>query len=47
MRRLTLGYSLITGNPIVADHNEFYWQAAGPGNRSGAGEEAVGRGRVP
>jgi len=27
---LTLGYSLITGNPIVADHNEFYWQPPAP-----------------
>jgi len=27
---LTLGYSLITGNPIVADHYEFFWQAPKP-----------------
>ena len=27
---LTLGYSLITGNPIVADHNEFFWQPPAP-----------------
>ncbi len=27
---LTLGYSLITGNPVVADHNEFYWQPPAP-----------------
>jgi peptide/nickel transport system substrate-binding protein len=27
---LTLGYSLITGNPLVADHNEFYWQPPPP-----------------
>ena len=27
---LTLGYALITGNPVVADHNEFYWQPPAP-----------------
>jgi len=27
---VTLGYSLITGNPIVADHNEFFWQPPAP-----------------
>jgi peptide/nickel transport system substrate-binding protein len=27
---LTLGYSLITGNPIVADHYEFFWQPPAP-----------------
>jgi len=27
---LTLGYSLITGNPIVADHYEFFWQPPMP-----------------
>ena len=27
---LTLGYSLVTGNPIVADHNEFFWQPPAP-----------------
>jgi peptide/nickel transport system substrate-binding protein len=27
---LTLGYSLITGNPIVADHYEFFWQPPFP-----------------
>ncbi len=27
---LTLGYSLITGNPIVPDHYEFFWQPPPP-----------------
>ncbi len=27
---LTLGYSLVTGNAIVADHNEFFWQPPAP-----------------
>jgi len=27
---LTLGYSLITGNPIVPDHYEFFWQPPAP-----------------
>ena len=27
---VTLGYSLVTGNPIVADHNEFFWQPPAP-----------------
>jgi len=27
---LTLGYSLVTGNPIVADHNEFFWPPPPP-----------------
>ena len=27
---LTLGYSLVTGNPIVADHNEFFWPPSPP-----------------
>ena len=27
---VTLGYSLVTGNPIVADHNEFFWQPPPP-----------------
>src|ERR1700746_1846805 len=27
---LTLGYSLITGNPIVADHYEFFWKPPDP-----------------
>jgi len=27
---VTLGYSLVTGNPIVADHNEFFWQSPPP-----------------
>src|SRR5215475_2054838 len=27
---LTLGHSLVTGNPIVADHNEFFWQPPAP-----------------
>ena len=27
---LTLGYSLITGNPIVPDHFEFFWQPPPP-----------------
>src|SRR5215470_2120432 len=27
---LTLGYSLITGNPVVADHYEFFWQPPAP-----------------
>jgi peptide/nickel transport system substrate-binding protein len=27
---LTLGYSLTTGNPIVADHYEFFWQPPKP-----------------
>jgi peptide/nickel transport system substrate-binding protein len=27
---VTLGYSLVTGNPIVADHNEFFWQPPTP-----------------
>src|SRR5713226_101434 len=27
---LTLGYSLVTGNPIVADHYEFFWQPPAP-----------------
>ena len=27
---LTLGYSLVTGTPIVADHNEFFWQPPAP-----------------
>jgi peptide/nickel transport system substrate-binding protein len=27
---LTLGYSLITGNPIVADHYEFFWPPPPP-----------------
>jgi len=27
---LTLGYSLITGNPIVPDHYEFFWQPPKP-----------------
>ena len=27
---LTLGYSLITGNPIVPDHYEFFWQPPDP-----------------
>ena len=27
---LTLGYSLITGNPIVPDHYEFYWKPPDP-----------------
>ena len=27
---LTLGYSLITGNPLVPDHYEFFWQPPEP-----------------
>jgi peptide/nickel transport system substrate-binding protein len=27
---LTLGYSLITGNPIVPDHYEFFWKPPAP-----------------
>jgi len=27
---LTLGYSLVTGNPIVPDHYEFFWQPPPP-----------------
>src|SRR5205823_9158985 len=27
---LTLGYSLITGNPVVPDHYEFFWQPPAP-----------------
>jgi peptide/nickel transport system substrate-binding protein len=27
---LTLGYSLVTGNPIVADNYEFFWQPPAP-----------------
>ena len=27
---LTLGYSLITGNPIVPDHYEFFWKPPDP-----------------
>jgi len=27
---LTLGYSLISGNPVVADNYEFYWQPPAP-----------------
>jgi peptide/nickel transport system substrate-binding protein len=27
---VTLGHSLVTGNPIVADHNEFFWQPPAP-----------------
>ena len=27
---VTLGYSLVTGNPIVADHNEFFWPPPPP-----------------
>ena len=27
---VTLGHSLVTGNPIVADHNEFFWQPPVP-----------------
>jgi peptide/nickel transport system substrate-binding protein len=27
---LTLGYSLITGNPIIPDHYEFFWQPPAP-----------------
>ncbi len=27
---MTLGYSLITGNPIVPDHYEFFWQPPPP-----------------
>ena len=27
---LTLGYSLITGNPIIPDHYEFFWQPPTP-----------------
>src|ERR1700720_2623822 len=27
---LTLGYSLVTGNPVVADNYEFFWQPPAP-----------------
>ncbi len=27
---LTLGYSLVTGNPLVPDHYEFYWKPPAP-----------------
>src|SRR5271166_2304209 len=27
---LTLGYSLVTGNPLVPDHYEFFWQPPAP-----------------
>ena len=27
---LTLGYSLVTGNPVVADNYEFFWQPLAP-----------------
>ena len=27
---LTLGYSLITGNPIIPDHYEFFWKPPAP-----------------
>ena len=43
---LTLGYSLITGNPIVPDHYEFFWQPPDAGLRPGPGQAAAGRGRL-
>jgi hypothetical protein len=27
---LTLGHSLVTGNPVVADNYEFFWQPPAP-----------------
>jgi peptide/nickel transport system substrate-binding protein len=38
---LTLGYSLITGNPIVPDHYEFFWQPPPPVFDPGAAKKLL------
>ena len=43
---LTLGYSLITGNPIVPDHYEFFWQPPDPVYDPEQGQEAARRGGI-
>ena len=43
---LTLGYSLVTGNPIVPDGYEFFWQPPAPVYDPAEGQEAARRGRV-
>jgi peptide/nickel transport system substrate-binding protein len=44
---VTLGYSLVTGNPIVADHNEFFWQPPPPVYDPNKAKQLPRRGRLP
>src|SRR5258708_1741118 len=44
---LTLGYSLITGNPIVPDHYEFFWQPPPPVYDPAAAKKPLANPRHP
>ena len=44
---LTLGYSLVTGNPVVADNYEFFWQPPAPVYDPRQGQADPRRGGLP